>query len=67
MKKKEDVVKYETKGFLNSYTDGVMKTLDKKENEDSIDFNDLLTEVKDFCDRNSEKEVVVKFIATASE
>lgn len=67
MKIKQDIFKYETKGFLQGMENGVLTTVDKKEVEDVIDFNDMMAELAEFCSKNTEKEVVVKFVATASE
>lgn len=67
MKKLNSNVTYETKGMLTNYAGGVLETMNAKEVVDEIDFNDLLIELKSFCDENIEKDVVVKFSATATE
>lgn len=65
MTERKEILKYEVKGMLTNYVDGSIEVMDKKENVDTLDFERLVADVKDFCENNMEENVVVTFTATS--
>ena len=67
MKEVKNSVAFSLKGELVSFDGGVLTTIGKKDEEDSIDFSELVEDIKKFAEQNINKGVVVSFVATATE
>lgn len=67
MKEIKNSISYTLKGELVSFENEVLTAVGKKGEEDFIDFEELLKDIKVFSEQNLNKGVVISFSATSVE
>ena len=68
MKERSNILKYEAKGYMTRIIDGdIIEVLGKKDAVDTVSLNEFVLDMKEWCENNMEKVVVIRMTATASE
>ncbi len=70
MRKATNMVEYQAKGELEKFEDNLLEVIKhtaKEDIPDNIAFDELLSDVIDFCKANKGKEIECKFLIKVSE
>lgn len=70
MRKATNMVEYQAKGELEKFEDNLLEVIKhtaKEEIPDSIAFDELLSDVTEFCKVHTGKEIECKFLIKVSE